>query len=103
MEDDRRRVGSIGAWRHRRRASRRKQEELCPSDLALVEPFTQELVLNGLKGRQVATDRRWDERGEQLYLLFCKDGLQWDTAGGSSIIGENTRLGLRASYIISAS
>ena len=61
MEDDRRRVGSIGAWRYRRSTSRRKQEELCPTDLSLVEPFTQELVLNGLKGRQVAADWRWDK------------------------------------------
>ena len=56
MEDDRRRVGSIGAWWHRCSTSRRKQEELRPTDLALVEPFTEELVLNGLKGRQVAAD-----------------------------------------------
>ena len=94
MEDDRRRVGSIGA-RRRRGASRRKQEELCPSDLALVEPFAQELVLNGLKGRQVAADCRRDESGELLDLLLGKDGLQRNTAGGRSIIGENTRLRLR--------
>jgi hypothetical protein len=74
MEDDRRSVRSIRAW-CRRGASRRKQEELCPSDLALVEPLAQELILNGLKGRQVAADRRRDERGEQLNLLLGKDGL----------------------------
>jgi hypothetical protein len=96
MKDDRCRVGSIRAWRGCG-TSRRKQEELCPPNLALVEPFAQEFVLNGLKGRQVAADRRRDERGEQLDFLLGKDGLQWDTAGGCSIIGENTRLRLRAS------
>ena len=59
-----------------------------------MEPFTQELVLNGLKGGQVAADWRWDERGEKRYLLIGKDGLQWDTASGGSIIGENTRFRL---------
>jgi hypothetical protein len=103
MEDDRCRIGSIGA-RCRCGTSRRKQEELCPSDLALIEPFTQEIVLDGLKRRQVAADRRRDERGEQLYLLLGKDGLQRDAASGCSIVGENPRLRLRTSrkYLISA-
>src|SRR5260221_3283858 len=85
MEDDRGRVGSIGAWRPRG-ASRRKQKELRPSDLALVEPLAQELVLDGLKGSKVAADRRRDERGEELDLFLGKDRLQWDAACGGSVV-----------------
>ena len=98
MEHDRRRIGSIGAWRTGG-ASGGKKKELCPSDLALVEPFTQELVLNGLKGGEVATNWRRDERGEQLYFFFGKDRLQRDAACGGSIIGENTSLRLHASRV----
>ena len=90
MEDDRGRVGSIGAWRPRG-TSRRKQKELCPSDLSLVEPLAQELVLDGLKGSKVAADWGRDESGEKLDLFLGKDRLQWDTACGGSIVGKNTR------------
>ena len=75
MEDDRGRVGSIG-MRRPCGASSGKQKELGPSDLALVEPLAQDLVLDGLKGRKVAADRRRDERGEKLDLFFGKDRLQ---------------------------
>jgi hypothetical protein len=98
MEDYRRRVGCIRAGRSSS-TSCREQKELCPSDLALVEPFTQDLVLNGLEGGKVAADRRREQGGEQLDLFLRKDGLQWDAAGGGSIIGENTGLRLRASRI----
>jgi hypothetical protein len=98
MEDDRRPIGGIGAWR-RCGASGGKQKELCPPDLALVEPFAEDLVLNGLKGREIAADWRWEERGEQLYLFLGKDRLQRDAACGGSIIGENTSLRFRASSI----
>lgn len=98
MEDDRRPIGGIGAWR-RGGASGGKQKELCPPDLALVEPFAEDLVLNGLKGREIAADWRWEERGEQLYLFLGKDRLQRDAACGGSIIGENTGLRFHASSI----
>lgn len=63
MEDDRRYVGCIRAWR-RCRTPCGEQEEFCPSNLAFVEPFAQELVLNGLKRSKVAANWRRDERGE---------------------------------------
>ena len=91
MEDDRGRVGSIGV-RRPRGTSRRKQKELRPSDLALVEPLAQDLVLDGLKGGKVAADRRRDERGEKLDLFLGKDRLQWDAACGGGVVGKNTRL-----------
>ena len=90
MEDDRGRVGSVGGWRPRG-TSRRKQKELRPSDLALVEPFAQELVLDGLEGSKVAADRRRDERGEKLDVFLGKDRLKWDAACGGSVVGKNTR------------
>jgi len=90
MEDDRGRVGSTGA-RRPCGTSRRKKKELCPSDLSLVEPLAQELVLDGLKGSKVAADRGRDERGEKLDLFLGKDRLQWDAACGGSIVGKNAR------------
>ena len=95
MKDDRSRVGSIGTWRAGG-TSRRKQKELSPSDLALFEPLAQDLVLDGLKGRKVAADRRRDERGEELDLFLGKDRLQWDAACGGSIVGKNTRFRFHA-------
>ena len=55
VEDDRGRVGRVGAW-DRSGAACREQQELGPPDLALIEPLAQELVLDCLKGRKVAGD-----------------------------------------------
>jgi hypothetical protein len=55
MKHDRCRIGLIRTW-NRSGTSRRKQEEFCPADLALVKPLALELVLDSLKGGQVTAD-----------------------------------------------
>ena len=98
MEDDRRRVGRVGAW-DRSGTAGRKQKELGPPNLALVEPLAQELVLDRLEGRKVAGDRQWDEGGEQLYLFLGEDGLKWDTAGGGRVVGEDPGARCRTAHM----